>query len=109
MKRSKRAQERQQRGRRIVLWGLAAVALAQIAAGLLLDYKWPGVRFPRADVILARWQEAPARPDIVFFGSSRFEGSVWPEVVDADLAKCFAPAPHCFNAALPGGDAGRPH
>src|SRR5262245_3202322 len=104
MKRSQRVRERHRRGRRVFLWGLAVVVLAQVVTGYLLDYRLPDVRFPQAGTMFERWTDLPAAPQIVCFGSSRFEGGIDANVIDADLARCFVPAPRSFNSALPGGD-----
>jgi len=102
--RSRRAAYRR-RGRRALLGAAAVVVLAQLAAGLLLDWRGLAVRFPSAARVLADAARDGRGPDVVFLGSSRFIG------LQADEAQALlrleypaaGPVEVC-NAAVPGGD-----
>jgi hypothetical protein len=62
------------RGRRALLWGVVFFFVIQQAAGLLFDYVWPWLRNPTADLCFHNLQRATRKPDIILFGSSRFQG-----------------------------------
>lgn len=95
------------RGRRIVGWTIAIFAVVQLAAGLLLDYRWPLVRFPSAGNVSKRLELCrPDGPDIVFLGSSRFGNSIRPDVVQPRLrARTGDQRVEVTNGWVPTGDA----
>src|SRR5262245_4078154 len=92
-------------GLRVLLWAAAFFAAAQLIGGLVLDHCWPWPRFPQAGQVFARLDALPRTPEIVFIGSSRFEGAVRPEVLDPLLRRYTRQAPRSFNAAVGAGDA----
>src|SRR5438046_445265 len=63
----------QRRGRAALLGVGVIFALAQLAAGLLLDWRGLAVRFPSAARVLAAAPRDGQGPDVVLLGSSRFE------------------------------------
>ena len=93
------------RGRAALLGAAVLVVLAQLTAGLLLDLRGLAVRFPSAARVLAAVPRDGHGPDVVFLGSSRFEGLL------ADEATALlrlenpevGPVKVC-NLAVPGGD-----
>ncbi len=93
------------RGLAILLWAGGLFAAAQLVVGLLLDHCWPDVRFPQAGRVFARLEALGRTPEIVFMGSSRFEGAVCPYVLDPLLRAYTRQAPRSFNAAVGAGDA----
>jgi hypothetical protein len=95
----------QRRGRRGLLGAAAIVALAQLAAGLLLDWRGLAVRFPSAALVLALAPRAPRGPDVVFLGSSRFIPLRADEAAALLCRETPAAGPvEVYNAAVPGGD-----
>src|SRR5688572_21063637 len=62
--------DQRQRARRQLFWAAGVFVLVQQVACLLLDYRWPEVRFPWAH---ERFHAAggDVKPDIVYLGSSR--------------------------------------
>jgi hypothetical protein len=79
--------------------------LAQVLGGLALDYVWIEARYPWRAHVYERLKECPHPPEILFLGSSRFEGNLSCPVLDAALRRDLgAEAPRTFNAAVPVGD-----
>jgi hypothetical protein len=79
--------------------------LAQLAAGLLLDWRGLAVRFPSADRVLAAAPRDGRGPDVVFLGSSRFEGLLADEATALlRLENPEAGPVRVCNLAVPGGD-----
>jgi hypothetical protein len=88
-----------------VLTGTAVLFVAvNLVGGLLLDYRWPDVRFPEIGQVFHDLAELGRSPDVVVLGSSRFLGGVRPEFVDPVLAEEACDPPRTFNAAVTGGD-----
>src|SRR5262245_35481204 len=73
------------RGGRATLWGIVFVLLTQQVGGLLLDYRWPDIKFPAAARVLARCPSPSEGPVIVTLGSSRFDGGILPGQIMAQL------------------------
>lgn len=96
---------RARRSLRVLAWAGAAFVLAQLVGGLLLDYRWPDVRFPLMGRVFVNLKTFERPPEIVFMGSSRFAGLIRPCVMDPTLRQYTRNAPRTFNAAVPGGDA----
>ncbi len=100
----RRSSLRAPRGRRVLLWAGLAFVLAQLGGGLLLDYRWPDLRFPAVGRVFGRLERLDRPPEIVVMGSSRFEGAVRPDVLDPLLRGYTRQAPQTFNAAVGAGD-----
>jgi hypothetical protein len=64
------------RKRTALLWALLVFMAVQFVAGLLLDYRWPMVRFPEAVRQLSIPHTAQHAPNFLCLGSSRFEGEL---------------------------------
>jgi hypothetical protein len=93
------------RGWRATLWGIAFVLLVQLTGGLLLDYRWPDIRFPAAARVLARCQSPSEGPVIVALGSSRFDGGILPGQITALLRDGTGEkSPRVVNLAVGCGD-----
>src|SRR5208283_81841 len=104
-RRERRKADRRRRGLRIVLWFVVLFWLVQVLGGVVLDYVWVRARFPKLADMYARLRARQPTPEIVFCGSSRFEGEINCAVMDAELRHAFGDqAPRTFNAALPAGD-----
>jgi hypothetical protein len=81
------------------------VVLAQLAAGLLLDWRGLAVRFPSAARVLAAVPRDGHGPDVIFLGSSRFEGLLADEATALlRLESPEARPVRVCNLAVPGGD-----
>jgi hypothetical protein len=79
--------------------------LAQLAAGLLLDWRGLAVRFPSAARVLANARRDGRAPDVVFLGSSRFQGLLDDEATTLLRQENPQAGPvEVCNAAVPGGD-----
>jgi hypothetical protein len=94
-----------QRGGRIAAWFWGFFLAAQLIGGLLLDYVWPQIRFPRAYQQFHALQQFPRSPDIICLGSSRTESTIH----DSSLSRAMRhftgdPSVRAFNAQVPGGD-----
>jgi hypothetical protein len=78
----------------------------QLAAGLVLDYRYPLTRFPSGSQALAAAKAEPRPPAVAFFGSSRTGAAVDASRVNAlfkaELGR--DPAPRAVNMAVPCGD-----
>ena len=96
-----RVQEQRARGRRVLLWAGALFLAVQLSAGIWLDYYGLPIRFSEAARVLRAMRALPTSPDVVVFGSSRFERGV-----DAQItADCMSGGPvSVFNSAVPAGD-----
>jgi hypothetical protein len=95
----------QRRGRGALLGALGVFLLAQLAIGLLLDWRGIAVRFPSLARVLDAAPRGNHGPDVVFLGTSRSQG------LHADEATALlrmehpeAGAVEVCNAAVPGGD-----
>jgi hypothetical protein len=95
------------RSRAAALWAFAFFASGQLALGLLLDYRYPLVRFPSGAQVLAVAAAEPRPPTVVFFGSSRTGAGLDLERVNAILKaeSGHEPAPRAVTQAVPCGDA----
>ena len=95
------------RSPRVLAWGLGLFFAIQISAGLLLDHIWPLVRFPEAAAIYDSLAAETVAPRVVFLGSSRTQGGIWPtEICPLLERECRLDKPcGIFNAAVPAGDA----
>jgi hypothetical protein len=94
------------RCRQALLWTFGTFLVCQLAAGLLLDFVWPGVRFRGLDYALEQCRTAaasPERPLVLALGSSRFGCGLLTHVVEAELGPDPA-APRVINFSMPGGD-----
>src|SRR5256885_6920524 len=60
------------RNRRLLLWTAAVFLALETAGGLVLDYRFPQIRFPFAFGTLDKLRAEPHAPDLVYLGSSRF-------------------------------------
>ncbi len=65
-----RSSPRTPRGRAVLWTAFAVFAAVQLTASVLLDYRWPQLRFPAYHAQLARL-DTVATPNVVFLGSSR--------------------------------------
>jgi hypothetical protein len=92
--------------RAVLFWCVVTFLAVQLAAGLLLDYRWPLLRFPSAARVMATVRRQPAPPDLVFLGSSRFAAGIDPGDVAQLLERdCRLPEPVvALNASVPAGD-----
>src|SRR4051812_43336487 len=92
--------------RRRLTVALGAFLAAQVAFGLLLDYRWPLLRFPSAQDVASRVASRPSGPDVITLGSSRLaEGLVEQEAASLlERECCLSREAHVLNAAVPGGD-----
>jgi hypothetical protein len=64
--------------KRALLWTVGLYVAAQLTFSLLLDYRWPFLRFPSAHARLGELAKSQIKPDIVLLGSSRFEAGIVP-------------------------------
>jgi hypothetical protein len=94
------------RGRRVLAWMAGVFVLVQLSAGLLLDYRWPWVRWPSSARALACLKgDRPGGPDIVFMGSSRFGSCIRADVVQPRLrARTADRLVQVVNASVPAAD-----
>jgi hypothetical protein len=93
------------RGRAALLGAAALIVLAQLTAGMLLDWRGLAVRFPSAARVLAAAPRDGRGPDVVFLGSSRFEGLLADEATALlRLENPEAGPVRACNLAVPGGD-----
>jgi hypothetical protein len=69
------------------LWAVLFIFLVQLMGGLLLDYRWPQIRFPAAARVLAKCPCQPQGPLVVTLGSSRFDGGILEGQVTQELRK----------------------
>jgi len=94
------------RARQVLVGALALFAAAQLAAGALIDYRYPLLRFPSARAVLARAAGQPGGPDVVFAGSSRFIGDFREQEMASLLERGLGAGRrlNVLNAAVPGGD-----
>ncbi len=95
---------RSPRGRAVLLGALAIFAAVQLIASVLLDYRWPQVRFPFFYLQLARL-DSGRPPNVLVLGSSR-TGHL---VSDCEVGQVMRdltgdPEVECFNACCLGGD-----
>jgi hypothetical protein len=93
------------RGRAVLLWSAGLFAGLQLTAGVLLDYRWPQVRFPRFFEQVGRFETLAKTPSILLLGSSR-TGCVFNEAEATRAVRELTgdPEAECFNAAIPAGD-----
>jgi hypothetical protein len=95
----------QRRGRFALLGAAGVFVVAQLATGLLLDWRGVSVRFPSLAHVLNVAPRGNRGPDVVFLGTSRSQG------LHADEATALLRMEHpesgpieVCNAAVPGGD-----
>jgi len=95
------------RARAASLWGALLFVGGQLAAGLVLDYVCPLVRFPSAGQVLAAAAAEGRPPAVAFFGSSRTGAAV--DVAEANRILAAGtgrdPPPRAVTLAVPAGDA----
>jgi hypothetical protein len=95
------------RSRAAAVWAVGLFAGGQLATGLLLDYRYPLVRFPSAGRVLAVAAAEERPPAVAFFGSSRTGAAV--DAIEADRILAAEsgrdPAPRVVNLGVPAGDA----
>lgn len=92
------------RGRVVLLTALGISAIMQLTASVLLDYRWPQLRFPAYHAQLARLASVPS-PSIVFLGSSRSACGLDEALINREAqAASGDEALRCFNASVPAGD-----
>jgi|GEM_PF-2600780 len=102
---AERRQANARRGLRTLLWALGAFTATQLLGGLLLDYVWPGIRFPTAELTFKALARQPRSPDIMCVGSSRFgAGFVQEHIRDQLRAASGDSDLIVFNAAIEAGD-----
>ena len=93
------------KGKRIVLWTLAAFAISQLALSIYLDKRRPEVRDPlygfRLHSLRARLAESPGAPLFLALGSSRVKYSVWPDAMKVQGQEDAAP-PVVYNFGING-------
>lgn len=92
--------------RAVLLWAVALYGAVQLTAGLLLDYRWPLLRFPSAAYRMIQLSQQSATPDVVTLGSSRFGAGIVPREISTLLnSECQPSRPiGIFNASVPAGD-----
>jgi len=80
--------------------------LVQLLVSLALDYVWPSVRFPSAQIVLTTLSRTRFEPDVVCLGSSRFAAGIREAEVRRSIQELVPGVrpPEVFNAALPAGD-----
>ena len=92
------------RARRVLAWTPSIFIAAQLAVGLCLDRAPLSVRFGDGVGKLAAASAEP-HPDVVFFGSSRFNALIDPALVQKALdEKLGASAPRVASLSFIGGD-----
>lgn len=95
------------RSRAAALWAVGLFAAGQLVIGLLLDYRYPLVRFPSAGRVLAVAAREERPPAVAFLGSSRTGAAV--DAVEANRILAAEsgrdPAPRVVTLAVPAGDA----
>ena len=80
-----RRQAQERRGLRILLWIPCLFVLTQTLGGLMLDYVWVRPRYPTKTDMYAQLKARRQPPEILFVGSSRFQGDINCPVLDAEL------------------------
>lgn len=101
----KRRENRQKRNKRILLLVGLLILAGQIGVGLLLDQNLLKVRFPAAEAMINAIARLPRQPDIVFMGSSRFEGGINVAEIRQLMEIPFGEeAPQMFNASIRASD-----
>ena len=92
--------------RRALLWTAGLYIALQLTFSLLLDYRWPFLRFPSARVRLDELAKSQIKPDIVLLGSSRFEAGINPAEIAWQLDRqCSLDQPvGVFKGAISCGD-----
>lgn len=84
---------------------LAFVALGQLVASVLLDTpRLLEARFPQIEEQIAAMRARGGPPDILFFGSSRFEGGVQAWLIEKIVRDELGVELRAFNAAVSAGD-----
>ena len=94
-----------QRSARILLLAGVFFVCGQLGFGAFLDTAPLAVRFPEAAAALERARTQHPRPDIVFFGSSRFMAAIVPAEIDNRLRAAHGEhVPALLPMAVLGGD-----
>ena len=100
----RRRPSKQSRGGAVLLWTIGLFVLGHGVGGLLLDRYGLGIRFPNAIRVWKDVANGP-RPNIIWMGSSRSEGGIRHDVIDAGLRQHFGERRfHLFNGSVLGGD-----
>lgn len=95
----------QVRGWQTLGWTLATFFAVHLLGGLLLDYRWPHLRFPSADATLKVLARQPRSPDVICLGSSRFGAGFVQEEIRQQLQEASGDSEVIvFNAAIEAGD-----
>jgi len=95
----------QRRAFRILGFAIGFLALGQLVASCLLDTpRLLGARFPQIEEQIAAMRARGGRPDILFLGSSRFEGGVQAWLVEKIVRDELGVEIRAFNAAVSAGD-----
>lgn len=93
------------KGKRAVLWTLAAFAVSQLALSIYLDKRRPEVRDPlygfRLRSLQTRLAESPGAPLFLALGSSRVKYSVWPDAMKIH-GRDGSPSPVVYNFGING-------
>src|SRR5438067_11624861 len=90
------------RGRAVLLTALAVFVVGQLTASVLLDYRWPQLRFPAYHAQLARLDALRPAPNVVLLGSSRSACALDETIVNAVArAETGDARVQCFNASVP--------
>ena len=88
------------------LWLAAGFLCALLASDLVLRRSGYGAIVPRehieSQLHLIAYRQLDAAPDVVLFGSSRFEAGFEPKVIDRALAAELDPDVSAYRLALPG-------
>jgi hypothetical protein len=92
------------RGRRVLAVAALVFVVGNFVGGLLLDYRWPDIRFPELGTTFRLLAGMGRSPEVVFLGSSRMAGAASPHVIDPLLRSYTRLAPRTFNAAVNAGD-----
>jgi hypothetical protein len=101
-----RKADRRGRARATLAWAAALFAAAEMGGSLLLDYAWPGLRFPSAAGVVRQFRRRP-QAGVIILGSSRLEALV-PGEMESLLGRCAGGSGRpagVLNAWVPGGDA----
>lgn len=93
------------RGKRTLLWMCGCFVALQLAGSFVVDYVLPQVRFPQAYRRFADLKSMPRSPEVVYLGSSRFQGLLNHSELTHELRDCTGRSDLCvFDGAVEGGD-----
>ena len=95
---------KQARARQSLRWAVGLFFAVQLVGGLLLDYRWPEIRFPSVARTLKALSRTDVSPEIMCLGSSRFGAAFAQDRIADWIAEATGRRPVVFNASIEAGD-----